>query len=63
MGRFFLEKIFKRVAYKKIKIKNGKEVEVQMNLGFLYFEWHGPSNPTTLEDESWWTFEEFVGRD
>jgi hypothetical protein len=26
-------------------------VEVQVNLGFIYFDWHSPSNPTTLEDE------------
>jgi hypothetical protein len=36
------------VAYEKIKLKDGKDVEVQTNLGFIYFHWHSPSNPTTL---------------
>ena len=63
MGRFFLKKLFGRADYKKIKIKDGIDVEVQANLSFLYFNWHGPSNPTTFEDESRGTFEEFIGRD
>jgi hypothetical protein len=28
MGRFFLENLFKRVAYEEIKIKDGKDVKV-----------------------------------
>jgi hypothetical protein len=38
MGRFFLEKIIKRVAYEKFKFKDGKDMEVQANLDFIYFD-------------------------
>jgi hypothetical protein len=40
-----------QVAYEKIKLKDGKDVEIYENLNFVYYDWHGPSNPTTLEDE------------
>ena len=35
MGRFFLNKIFKRVAYENIKLKDGIYMEVQANFGSL----------------------------
>ena len=63
MGRFFLEKIFKRVAYKKIKFKDGIDMEVYGNLDFVNFDGHVPCNPATLENESQGSFEELVGRD
>ena len=50
MGIFFLNKIFKRVAYEKLKLKDGKDVEIYENLNFVYFDGHGPSNPTTLKN-------------
>jgi hypothetical protein len=31
MGRFFLNKIFKRVAYEKIELKDGKDVKIYEN--------------------------------
>jgi hypothetical protein len=37
MGRFFLGNIIKRVAYEKFKFKDGKDMEVQANLDFIYF--------------------------
>jgi hypothetical protein len=37
MERFFLNKIFKRVAYENIKLKDGINMEVQVNLGFVNF--------------------------
>jgi hypothetical protein len=40
------------VAYEKLKLKDGKDVEIYENLDIVYFDGHGPSNPTTLEDES-----------
>jgi len=52
MGRFFLDKIFQRVAYENIKLKDGIDMEVYENLNFVYFNWHGPNNPTTLKEES-----------
>ena len=36
--RFFLEKLFKRVAYEKIKIEDGKNVEVKVNLDFVNYD-------------------------
>ena len=51
MGSFFLENIVQRVAYEKLKFKDGIDMEVKVNLIFIYFHLHGPSNPTTLEDE------------
>jgi hypothetical protein len=63
MGRFFLEKIVQGVAYEKLKFKNGIDMEVQVNLIFVYFDGHDLGNPTTLEDESCGSFEEFIGRD
>ena len=63
MGRFFLDKIFQRVAYENIKLKDGIDMEVYKNLDFVYFNWHGPNNPTTLKEESWRTSEELIGRD
>ena len=35
--RFFLKKRFEWVTYQKIKIKDGIDMEVQENLGFIYF--------------------------
>ena len=52
MGRFSLEKIIQGVAYEKLKLKDGKDVEINENLNFVYFDGHGHGNPTTLEDES-----------
>jgi hypothetical protein len=40
------------VAYEKLKLKDGKDVEIYENLDIVYLHGHGPSNPTTLEDES-----------
>ena len=40
MGRFFLG------AYEKLKLKDGKDVEIYENLNFVYFDGHGPRNPT-----------------
>ena len=56
-------KIVQGMAYEKLKLKDGKDVEIYENLDFVYFDGHGPSNPTTLEDESRGTFEESIGRD
>ena len=45
MGRFFLKKLFNGVAYEKIKLEGGKNVKVYENLDFVYYDWHGSSNP------------------
>ena len=50
MGRFFLDKIFQRVAYENIKLKDGIDMEVYENLDFVNFDWHVPGDPTTLEN-------------
>ena len=50
MGRFFLKKFVQRVAYEKIELKDGKDVEIYENLDFVNYDRHGPSNPTTLKD-------------
>ena len=63
MGRFCLDKIFQRVAYENVKFKDGIDMEVNENLNFVNYDWHGPSDPTTFKDESRGTFEKFVGRD
>ena len=52
MGWFFLKKIVQGVAYEKLKLKDGKDVEIYESLDFVNCDWHGPGNPTTLEDES-----------
>ena len=52
MGRFFLEKVFKGVAYKNTKLNDVKDMEIYENLDFVQNDWHDPGNPTTLEDES-----------
>jgi hypothetical protein len=52
MGRFFSKKIVQGVAYEKLKLKDGKYVEIYENLDIIYFDGHGPGNPITLEDES-----------
>ena len=49
MGRFFLNKIFQRVAYENVKFKDGIDMEVNENLNFVNYDRHGPGNPTTLE--------------
>jgi len=36
IGWFSLKKSFFKVAYEKIKIEASKDVEVRMNLGFVY---------------------------
>ena len=48
MGRFFFEKFFNGVAYEKIELKDGKDVEIYENLDFVNFDWHNRGNPTTL---------------
>ena len=40
MGRFFLDKIFQRVAYENIKLKDGIDMEVYENLDFVNYDWH-----------------------
>ena len=60
---FFLKKFIQWVAYEKIELRDGKDVEIYENLNFVYYDWHGPSNPTTLKKESWQTFEKFIGLD
>ena len=62
MGRFFLDKFFKGIAYKKLKVEDSKDVEIKVNLGFVNFNWQIPDDPTTLKNESRGTFEKFVGR-
>jgi hypothetical protein len=50
-GKVFLEwKIFKRAAYENFKLKDGIDMEVQANLGFVKYDWHILGNPTTLKD-------------
>jgi len=36
MSRFFLEKIVQRVTYEKLKFKDGKDVEIYVNLVFVF---------------------------
>ena len=50
MGKFFLNKIFQRVAYENIKIKDGIDMEVYENLDFVNYDWHVPWDPTTLKN-------------
>ena len=38
MGRFFLDKIFQRVAYENIKLKDGIDMEVYENLDFVNYD-------------------------
>ena len=49
MGRFFLTKFVQWVAYEKIELKDGKDVKIYENLNFVNYDWHGPTDPTTLE--------------
>jgi len=49
LGGVFLEKIVQGVAYEKLKLEDGKDMEIYMNLIFVNYDWHGPGNPTTLE--------------
>ena len=49
MGRFFFEKFSNRVPYEKIKLKDGKDVEIYENLDCVNYDWHGPVDPTTLK--------------
>jgi hypothetical protein len=49
MGRFFLNKIFQRVAYQNIKFKDGIDMEVYENLDFVNYDWHVPCDPSALE--------------
>ena len=50
MEKFFLNKIFQRVAYENIKIKDGIDMEVYENLDFVNYDWHVPWDPTTLKN-------------
>ena len=50
MARFFLDKIFQRVAYENIKLKDGIDMEVCENLDFVNCDWHGLGNPTILKN-------------
>ena len=52
MGSFFLKKFVQRMAYEKLKFKDGIDIEIQVNLGFINFHGHDPGNPTTFEKES-----------
>jgi len=38
MGRFFLDKIFQKVAYENIKLKDGIDMEVYENLDFVNYD-------------------------
>ena len=38
MGRIFLDKIFQRVAYENIKLKDGIDMEVYGNLDFVNYD-------------------------
>ena len=49
MGRFFLKKFVQRMAYEKLKFKDGIAMEIYENLNFVNYDWHGPGNPTTLK--------------
>ena len=62
MERFLLDKIFQRVAYENIKLKDGIDMEVNGNLDCVNCDWHIPGDPTTLEKQSQRTFKEFIGR-
>jgi len=44
---FFLKKFVQRVAYEKIKLKDGKDVEIYENLDFVNCDWHNPDDLTT----------------
>jgi hypothetical protein len=59
----FLKKFVQRVAYEKIKLKDGRDVKIYENLDFVNYDSQGPSDFTTLEKESQRTFEELVGWD
>jgi hypothetical protein len=52
LRRGFLEKIVQGVAYKKLKLEDGKDMEINVNLVFIYFNGHGPGNSTTFKDKS-----------
>ena len=47
MGISFLKKFVQRVAYEKIKLKDGKDVEIYENLDFVNCDWHSPDDLTT----------------
>ena len=49
IGRLFLYKFVQRVAYEKIELKDGKDVEIYENLDCVNYDWHGPVDPTTLK--------------
>jgi len=63
MARFFLDKIFQRVAYENIKLKDGIDMKVYENLDFVNYDWHSLGDPTTLKNCPKRTFEKFIGRD
>jgi hypothetical protein len=43
--RFLLKKFFKWVAYQKVKIEDGIDIEVHVNLGFVNFTSRYCHNP------------------
>ena len=49
MGSCYLRKLVQRVAYEELKLKDGIDMEVQVNLDFVNYDRHGPGNPTTLK--------------
>ena len=63
MGSFYLRKLVQRVAYEELKLKDGIDMEVQVNLDFVNYDRHGPDNPTTFKDESRGTFKKSISRD
>ena len=58
-----MEKIVQGVAYEKLKLEDGKDMEIYVNLIFVYFNVYDPGNSTTFKDKSRGTFEKFVGWD
>jgi hypothetical protein len=58
-----LEKITEGVAYEKLKLEDGKDMEIYVSLIFVYFNGHDPGNSTTFKDKSRGTFAKFVGQD
>ena len=45
-----MDKIFLRVAYENIKLKDGIDMEVCENLDFVNCDWHGLGDPTILKN-------------
>jgi len=54
-------KVVQRAAYKKIKIEDIKDVEVKVDLNFVYSNWHGTCDPSALKNVfKGTTFQEFT---